>query len=452
MDGELKELNLDDTTDLRAPGTEKFIIEKSATTYRFEIDRKRYEWPSHKISREALLAVASQDPKQFSVWQELKNEPDKEVLSGHPAGFEAFSNQDDDNERELLRTGSNRNGQDFKLVSLLLTSDGGLKARVWQHPKHETEVRMIAVVGDRIQVHAPGQLPSTSPAFSRQALAFGPALTTTLKMLRFGVIGCGGTGSATAPLLARAGAGHVLLIDDDVVDVTNLNRLHGATQEDADAMRPKVEVVAREIARMGLGCRVQPVGGWVNDPNVREALKSCDVVFCCTDDHSGRVFLNRVAYFYLLPVFDMGLAMAVAKAPGSGMADISARITTVMPPNACLLCRGAVDLEIARSEDLRRKDPTEFERRKREAYVRGEGNPNPAVVTFTTETACMAVNELLNRLVGFRKRNMGSEVRRRFLYCEDRSTSAASRHSCPVCSTNENWGIGDVDPFLDLVG
>ena len=88
MDGELKELNLDDTTDLRAPGTEKFIIEKSATTYRFEIDRKRYEWPSHKISREALLAVASQDPKQFSVWQELKNEPDKEVLSGHPAHLE----------------------------------------------------------------------------------------------------------------------------------------------------------------------------------------------------------------------------------------------------------------------------------------------------------------------------------------------------------------------------
>jgi hypothetical protein len=47
---------------------------------------------------------------------------------------------------------------------------------------------------------------------------------------------------------------------------------------------------------------------------------------------------------------------------------------------------------------------------------------------------------------------MGSEIRRRFLYSEDRATSAAIRHSCPVCGTNENWGIGDVDPFLDLVG
>jgi hypothetical protein len=90
-------------------------------------------------------------------------------------------------------------------------------------------------------------------------------------------------------------------------------------------------------------------------------------------------------------------AMAVATPPAMGMADISARVTTVMPPEACLLCREAVDVEIAREEDLRRQQPAEYERRKREAYVRGEGNPNPAVVTFTTEVACMAVNELLNR-------------------------------------------------------
>lgn len=87
-DGELKELNLDDTTDLRQPGVERFIVEKSATTYRFEIDGKRHEWPSPTISREALLAIAQQDPAQFSAWQELRNEADKEVLSGHPAHLE----------------------------------------------------------------------------------------------------------------------------------------------------------------------------------------------------------------------------------------------------------------------------------------------------------------------------------------------------------------------------
>ena len=138
----------------------------------------------------------------------------------------------------------------------------------------------------------------------------------------------------------------------------------------------------------------------------------------------AEIFLNRLAYLYFIPVIDMGLAMAVAKPPAVGMADVSARVTTILPPETCLLCRDAVDSELAREEDLRRRNPAEYDRQKREAYVRGEGNPNPAVVTFTTEVACMAVNELLNRIVSYRKREMGSEHRRRFLFCEDRATCA----------------------------
>jgi molybdopterin/thiamine biosynthesis adenylyltransferase len=373
------------------------------------------------------------------------------IAHSHPGGPDRFSEQDDVNEAELFRTMCHRNGPESKFVSVLFTGDARLVARVWQHPKHQTNVRMITFIGERIQVHRPETASLVAPAFARQALAFGPELTSQLKSLRFGVIGAGGTGSATAPLLARAGAGQIVIIDDDIVETTNLNRLHGATQSDADAMRPKAEVIAAEIARMGLGARVIPMRGWVSDPAVRDALKSCDIIFCCTDDHAGRVFLNRLAYFYLTVVFDMGLAMAVAKPPASGMADISARVTTLMPPEACLLCRGAVDLEIAREEDLRRKDPHEYARSKREAYVRGAGNPNPAVVTFTTETACMAVNELLNRLVGFRKKNMGAEIRRRFLFSEDRATGAKPRHACPICGTRDVWGLGDCDPFLDIV-
>jgi molybdopterin/thiamine biosynthesis adenylyltransferase len=374
------------------------------------------------------------------------------IAHSHPRGPNNFSSQDDGNEAELLRTACNRNGKATKLVSMLFTPDHGIRARIWQYPKHQTTARSVTVIGERFRLHLPDQQSPASPAFARQVLAFGPSLMSQLKNLRVGIVGAGGTGSATAPLAARAGAGQVLVVDDDIVEVTNLNRLHGAGQADADGMRPKAEVVAGEIARMALGTRVLAKRGWVNAPDLRDALKSCDVIFCCTDDHAGRVFLNRLAYFYLIPVFDMGLAMAVATPPATGMADISARVTTIMPPEACLICRGAVDLEIAHEEDLRRQNPTEYERRKREAYVRGEGNPNPAVVTFTTEVACMAVNELLNRIVGYRKRNMGFEIRRRFLFNEDRATTASPRHSCPVCGSPDCWGLGDIDPFLDIVG
>jgi len=348
----------------------------------------------------------------------------------HPAGPEGFSPQDDNNEAELLRTACNRNGNTTKLVSVLFGPVGTIRARVWQYPKDQTAATAVNVIGERFHFHLPTTGSVTSPAFARQVLAFGPALVHQLRALRVGIIGAGGTGSATAMLAARAGVGQLLILDEDIVEATNLNRLHGASQSDADAMNSKADVVAAEVARMGLGTRVVTAKSWVNDERSRDALKSCDVIFCCTDDHSGRLFLNRLAYFYLIPVFDMGLAMAVAKPPAVGMADISARVTTLIPPEACLMCRGAVDRELAAEDDLRRQDPTEYDRRKREAYVRGAGNPNPAVVTFTTEVACMAMNELLNRIVGFRKKHMGSEIRRRFLFSEDRATSAAPKHAC----------------------
>ena len=57
-------------------------------------------------------------------------------------------------------------------------------------------------------------------AFQRQALAFGQALNQDLGALRVGVIGCGGTGSAVAMLLARVGVGQIVVVDNDIVDRT----------------------------------------------------------------------------------------------------------------------------------------------------------------------------------------------------------------------------------------
>lgn len=84
-DRDLKELDLDETTDLRQPGVERFIVVRSDRTFRFEIDERRHEWPEKTISREVLLQLAGQDPQKFTVWQELRNAADVEVLAGAPA-------------------------------------------------------------------------------------------------------------------------------------------------------------------------------------------------------------------------------------------------------------------------------------------------------------------------------------------------------------------------------
>ena len=226
------------------------------------------------------------------------------VVHSHRGSPARFSRQDDGNEPDLVQMAVNRNGAGTKILSVVFDEQRRIAARVWLAPQagEAYDMRLVRVTGSRIQVHSTTTGELTHPRIlHRQALAFGPALNEHLRLLRVGVVGCGGTGSAVAMLLARLGVGHLALFDKDVVDETNLNRLHGATQADANANRLKVEVVAGSIANMGLGVRTIPIDSWVGGEECRDALRACDVVFGCTDDHDGRLLLNRLAYYYLVP-------------------------------------------------------------------------------------------------------------------------------------------------------
>ena len=113
---------------------------------------------------------------------------------------------------------------------------------------------------------------------------------------------------------------------------------------------------------------------------------------------------------------------------------------------------GASSIDNSPDEDLRRRQPEEYERRKREAYVRGGGN-GPAVVTFTTATACMAVDELLQALTGFRGPNGWVWQRsRRFDLMQDRRPGANQDRSAQFAWKPAVWGRADVEPFLDQAG
>lgn len=373
------------------------------------------------------------------------------IAHSHPSGFPKFSEQDDRNESELVRLARNRNGDEALLASIVLIGDYRFIGRVWFDEAAPVPVTGLQTVGQRFEVlDNLGEF--QAEAFARQALAFGPPVNAILKRLKIGVVGCGGTGSAVAMLLGRLGVGQIALFDADIIEATNLNRLHGATREDADAMRLKVEVLARELTRLGLGLRVVPIPHWADADEARDALLSCDIVFGCTDDHAGRMFLNRFAYFYLRPMIDLGLAIS-PRVEGETVGSMIGRVTVLRPGTACLLCRKVVDPQIAASEELRRAAPKEFERQKREAYVRGGENPAPAVVTFTTETATMAVNEMLQGLIGFRgDEGWAAQRGRRFDIGVDRTQGAKQDPHCILCVDDAYWGRGDIIPFMDRVG
>jgi len=375
------------------------------------------------------------------------------LVHSHPGGFAAFSDQDDINEPDLVQLAHNRNGETTRLLSLVLTSEGELIGRCWINPRAYESMELICSVGNRIQLHYPGRGEGvSSPVFHRQSLAFGKALAQDLSVLRVGAVGCGGTGSAVAMLLPKLGVRQIALFDKDVVEESNLNRLHGATGEDAREQRPKVEVVKRSLTALGIGADVRSYQAWIGDPACRDALKSCDVVFSCTDDHAGRLLLNRFAYYYLTPVFDMGLAIEVSSSETPEIQALDGRVTTLLPGCACLLCREVINPVIARDETLKREHPDEYERRKAEAYVIGEGNPSPAVVLFTMDVAIMALEEMVHRVQGFRGEDGSVAQRvRKYHLLTDRRQGARVNEYCPVCSTSESWGRGDVEPFLDQV-
>lgn len=373
------------------------------------------------------------------------------VIHSHPGGLEEFSAQDDRNEAELVDLAGKRNGRHTKLLSVVRLPDGRLFGRVWSGLNKFQPLDLICVIGRRYALHYPGRGDNQPVAFlNRQALALGNAINEDLAQLRIGIVGCGATGSATAMLLPRLGVRNIALFDRDGADETNLNRLHFSSSSDAARSFPKVDVIKRGIDAMELGVSVRTFRGWINDPAGREALKSCDVLFGCTDDHVGRLLLNRFAYFYSTPVIDMGLAIKVGDGDPPRVQAFDGRVTVLQPGTTCLLCRGVIDLQRAFAESLKRSDPAEFERQKAEAYVVGEGNPSPAVVPFTTSVAAMAVEELIHRLQGFRGVDGSADQRlRQFHRGADRKPGHRPSENCPICASNEYWGRGDMEPFLD---
>ena len=81
--------------------------------------------------------------------------------------------------------------------------------------------------------------------FSRTELLIGPTALETLRNSKVAVFGIGGVGSFTVEGLVRAGVGKLVLIDDDSICLTNINRQIHATRRTVG--KPKVEVMKERI-------------------------------------------------------------------------------------------------------------------------------------------------------------------------------------------------------------
>ncbi|HYH02022.1 MAG TPA: ThiF family adenylyltransferase, partial [Bacillota bacterium] len=91
--------------------------------------------------------------------------------------------------------------------------------------------------------------------FSRTELLLGKAALDRLAASKVAVFGIGGVGSFTVEGLVRAGVGKLVLVDDDCVCLTNLNRQLHATRKTIG--KPKVEVMRDRVLEINPNAEVE---------------------------------------------------------------------------------------------------------------------------------------------------------------------------------------------------
>ena len=104
------------------------------------------------------------------------------------------------------------------------------------------------------------------------------------------IVGAGGLGSPVALYLAAAGVGHLGIVDDDTVDVSNLHRqiLHAT----ADIGRNKASSAAAAIARLNPGVRVDAIPTRMTASNAASLIADHDLVVDGTDNYQTRYAVN----------------------------------------------------------------------------------------------------------------------------------------------------------------
>ncbi len=123
--------------------------------------------------------------------------------------------------------------------------------------------------------------------FSRTELLIGKEGQEKLKKAKVAVCGIGGVGSAAAEALARAGVGNLVLLDDDVVNTSNINRQLLALQSTVG--QPKVWVMQVRIADINPDCQVEAKQLFLTEKNIAELPTDCNFVIDAIDYVPGKI-------------------------------------------------------------------------------------------------------------------------------------------------------------------
>jgi len=114
------------------------------------------------------------------------------------------------------------------------------------------------------------------------------------------VVGAGGIGSPVVQYLAAAGVGRLRLIDDDVVDLSNLQRQTIFAMTDIG--RPKVDAAADWVRAANPDVTVEPIRARIDADNVRELLAGADAIIDGCDNFATRLAVSDASVALRIPL------------------------------------------------------------------------------------------------------------------------------------------------------
>lgn len=139
-----------------------------------------------------------------------------------------------------------------------------------------------------------GNLDAQLARYSRQIIypGIGEAGQRALLAARVTIIGVGATGSVLANHMARAGVGHLRLVDRDFVELNNLQRQLLYDEDDVANMLPKAVAAANKLRRINSNIHIEGIVADVTPANILSFIADADVVLEGTDNFAARYLIN----------------------------------------------------------------------------------------------------------------------------------------------------------------
>lgn len=289
--------------------------------------------------------------------------------------------------------------------------------------------------------------PSAS-AFDRQSRLFGDVGQEILGELQVAIIGAGGVGSVLVELLARLGVGRFIIVDPDVVEVSNLSRLIGAHPTDAGGgissigrrsrKRPlrKVDLASRVIASANPDAQIVRLYADLQDPAVATQLIGCDYLFLAADSMQARLVFNALVHQYLIPGVQLGAKVSLDMQTGRVL-DAFSVIRPVLPGVGCLWCNELISPGGLQAESIGEDE------RQGQHYIDDPVVIVPSVVTLNSVAAAHAADDFLFWAVG-----LATDPSRDYLVTQPRNRSVRfvmprRDPNCSECSRVGRFARGD---------